>query len=605
MTKAQTFLNKLNQDYTKLHQKYEDLFWTAYMGDRTVAEKKDAALGKLDDFRSNANLLEEAIILKAEANATLKPRLQIWIDFLGQYQMAPEAKAIKVQIDALESDIQKKLATRKEGYIDPVTKKFVKASALKMRTLTATSPYEAIRKACFDAREELALGCLDEYVELVELRNKFAKTQGFADFYDYNLKTVDKTTKPELFSLFEDIAEKVRPTFEQIRKLEKTTPKLRKPWNFAYMMSGDFTQEEDPYFQFDEAVIRWGRSFSAIGIDLKKGTLKLDLLDREGKYSNGFCHWPKLVNYNEGKRTPGASNFTCNVVAGQVGSGVTGYMTLFHEGGHAAHFLNVEQKDVCLNHEYAPMTAAWAETQSMFIDTMFSSIEWRERYAKNSAGEAYPFELYKRKVEKLNLLKPSGILSIAMVSTFEKEVYELKTVSKEKVVKLARKNYRKFTDLSEDSLMLLDVPHIYSWESSCAYHGYGIALMALSQWREYFYKKYGYIVDNKLVGKEMAAVWKLGSSKSFAECVKLATGKKLSSQALIKTITKSPEATIKLAKQRLKRMEEVKKYTKPVKLNADIKMVHGKKTIATNKKSFEDMATKYGKWVDKMADENK
>jgi len=605
MATTEKFLNNLNKDYTRLHKNYEELFWTSYMGDHSVGAKKDLALKKLDDFCSDESLREETLSLIPEASAKFKSRLQTWADFFGQRQMSAEAKETKGQIDALESSIQKKLATRKEGYTDPRTNKFVKASALKMRNLTQTDPDEAVRRACFVAREELATGCLDEYVELVKLRNKFALNLGFADFYDYNLRAIDKTTKKELFSLFENITEKVSPTFLKIRSLEEATPKLRKPWNFAYFMSGDFTKEEDPYFQFDDALLRWGRSFSALGVDFKKGSLKLDLLDREGKYSNGFCHWPMLVNYNEGKRQPGAANFTCNVVAGQVGSGSTGYVTLFHEGGHAAHFLNVEQKDVCLNHEYAPMTAAWAETHSMFIDTMFSSIEWKQRYAQNSSGQMYPFELYEKKERKLNHIKPNGILSIALVSTFEKEVYELKTVTKESILKLARKNYRKFTDLSEDSLMVLNVPHIYSWESSCSYHGYGIAQMTLSQWREYFYKKYGYIVDNPQVGKEMAVTWKWGSSKSFSECVKLATGKKLSSQALIKEITRSPEQSIKLAKKRLKRMESVKKYNKPVKLNADIKMVHGKKTIANNKKSFEDMSAKYGKWVKGMADLNK
>jgi oligoendopeptidase F len=575
------------------------------MGDRSLAVKKDEALTKLDEFRGSQKLKTQAETLQSKANKTDRDRLQIWIDFFDQYQLSTEARAIKIKIDSLESKIQKKLSTRKEGYIDPQTKRFVKASTLKMRTLISTSPDEKLRKACFDAREKLAHDCLEEYVELVKLRNEFAHAEGYEDFYDYNLRSVDKMTKDELFSLFDDIADKVRPTFKQVRALEQEIPKLRKPWNFGYLMSGDFTQEEDPYFQFDQALDRWGRSFSALGIDFKHGTLQLDLLDREGKYSNGFCHWPKLVNFHTGARQPGQANFTCNVVAGQVGSGSVGYMTLFHEGGHAAHFLNVEQKDVCLNHEFAPMTAAWAETQSMFIDTMFSSIEWKTRYARNEAGDAYPLELYERMQKKLGLLKPWRILSIAMVATFEKEVYELKNPTPKKILAVARRNYKRFTDLDADSLMLLNVPHIYSWDSSCSYHGYGLAEIALNQWREYFYKKYGYIVDNKQVGKEMRAVWKLGASKSFAECVKLATGKELSSKALIADITRSPEASIRLAKKKLKRMESVREYKQPVNLKADITMVHGKKTIATNKNGFAAMADKYGKWVRKMSEANK
>ncbi len=169
------------------------------------------------------------------------------------------------------------------------------------------------------------------------------------------------------------------------------------------------------------------------------------------------------------------------------------------------------------------------------------------------------------------------------------------------MIELAKKNYRKYYDFSEDSLAALNVPHLYAWESSCSYHGYGLAEIALSQWREYFYKKYGYIVDNPQVGKEMKLVWQLGASRNFNDCIKLATGKKISSSALIKEITLPAEKVIQQAKKRLKRMETVKKYTKTVDLKAEIRMVHGKKEIANNKISFETMANKYSAWVRKMA----
>lgn len=598
------FLEDINSQYVKLHKNYEDLFWTLYIGDKTLGDKKDKALTALDNFKSNEQLLKTAKDLQAKANPKLKARLQTWVDFFNQYQMPKEAKEIKQAIATLETKIEKKRSGRIEGYVEPDTKKFITASSLKMRTMIQTHPEEKVRKACYQAREEMALDCLDEYVELVNLRNKFAKTLGYQDFYDYKLMSIDKMTKEELFSLFEEIYNKTTSQFTEIRKLEKTQPGLRQPWNFGYLMSGDFTKEEDQYFQFDQAITRWGRSFAALGIDFHNGKIKLDLLDRKGKWNNGFCHWPDLVHFKNGKRIPGSANFTCNVVAGQVGSGVSGYQTLFHEGGHAAHFLNVEQKDVCLNHEYAPMTAAWAETQSMFIDTMFDSIEWRQRYAKNEAGEVYPSELFERKVKKMNLLNPLRIKSIMFVCTFEREVYELKTVTKDKILKIARKNHLKFFDLKEASLLALNVPHVYSWESSCAYHGYGLAEIALTQWREYFYKKYGYIVDNPMVGKEMRETWKWGASKDFKESIRLATGQTLSSKAYIKELTMTPKQVIKQAKERLHRMESVKEFKKTVNLKAEIKMVHAGKTIADNKKDFDTMAEKYGKWVKKMEEVN-
>jgi oligoendopeptidase F len=343
--------------------------------------------------------------------------------------------------------------------------------------------------------------------------------------------------------------------------------------------------------------MRWGKSFSALGIDYKKGTLQLDLLDRKGKYNNGFCHWPDSVHFKKGKRIPASTNFTCNVVVGQVGSGIEGYNTLFHEGGHAAHLLNAEEREVILNTEYAPATASWAETQSMFLDTVFSSIEWKTRYARNSNGEIYPFELFERKVKKLYPLFPLSMNSIIFVSNFEKDIYETKKLTTEKVLAIAKNNYRKYNDLSEDSLSALNVPHIYSWESSASYHGYGLAELALSQWREYFYKKYGYIVDNPNVGKEMARVWKLGSRKTYKEFVKIATGKNISPNPFLNEITQSVPYIIKNAKKKIARLNKVKQYTKSVDLNACIRMVDGKKEIANNKKSFEDMADIYKRFL--------
>lgn len=604
MKEIQEFIDGLNTQYLKLHKNYETQFWTLYMGDKTVGKKKEKALEALDNFRSDRRLRDKTFGLIKKSNKNLQARLQTWVDFFDQYQMSEEAKILKNEISVLETLIENKRSTREEGYINPTTNKFVKASTLKMRTLMQTHPDEMIRKACYEAREKLAYDCLQEYTDLVKLRNKFAKLQGYEDFYDYKLQVVDKMTKNELFSLFEDISDKTKGIFVKIRELEKTLAGLRQPWNFGYFMSGDFTKEEDSYFQFDEALDRWGRSYSALGINFNGGKLQLDLLDREGKYNNGFCHWPNLVHFKADKRIAGSANFTCTVVAGQIGSGIIGYNTLFHEGGHAAHFLNVEQKDVCLNHEYAPMTAAWAETHSMFIDTMFDSIEWKRRYAKNQAGEAYPFELFERKVKKLNLLEPMRILSIIFVSTFEREVYELKEPTPEKILKIARKNHKKFYDMKSESLSALNVPHIYAWESSCSYHGYGLAEIALNQWREYFYKKYGYIVDNQNVGKEMKKTWQWGASKSFKESVRLATGKNISSKALIKEITMTPKQSIKEARKRLKRMEAVKEFDKPVDLKAEIKMVHGKKTIATNKNGFAAMMLKYGQWVRQQSAKN-
>ena len=596
---AKALLDYLNTTYPKLHTAYEELFWISYMGDHSVNPAKDEAQNNKELFTTNEELSEAINSFLIKSTGTIKESLLLWRKFFDCYQVPAKTKELKKKITELETLIEKKRATRKEGYSDPVTKKFVKKSENAMRGMVATENNEAVRKAVFDAMQELARTGVEDYVALVGLRNEFARMIGFEDYYAYKLNLEEGMTKKELFGLWDTIYDKTKYAFADIRALEKKEkPGLRRPWNFGFMLAGSFMKEEDPYYPFGQALTRWGQSFAALGISFKKGTLVLDLLDRAGKYSNGFCHWPELVRFENGKRIPARAQLTCNVVQGIPGQSDQGYDTLFHEGGHAAHLLNCEMKNVCVNHEFPPMSTAWAETQSMFLDTVCSSIEWQTRYAKNDKGEIYPFELFERRVKELHVTSPLGMMGIMAVCAFEKSVYEAKSLTPEKVLGFARTTFKKYFDRSEDSLMLLNIPHIYSWDSSCSYQGYGLAQLGLQQWRDYFFKKYGYIVDNPNIGKEMKKVWAFGSSKTFPELIKIATGKKLSATPYVTAVTRSIPASLKLAKERIATLATKPHFTKTIELDATIKMTSGKDVIATNKKSFEDMAKTYSAWLE-------
>ncbi|MFZ3020241.1 MAG: hypothetical protein WA051_01825 [Minisyncoccia bacterium] len=595
---AQKLLAYLNSEYLKIHTKFEKHYWTSYMGDHSVDTVKDKALKAKDDFQSNSKLRARVVEAVSNTdNVEQKQKLNQWLRFFDCYQTPKGLEKLKEKINALETKMHKKMADGKEGYIDPKTKKFVKASMSRMSGIVRTSNDENLRKACYQGVQKRAYLNIKEYIQYVKMLNTYAKKLGFSDFYEYKIFVEEGMTKKELFNIFDGIYKKTKYAFADIRKLEKSKPNLRKPWNFSYMLAGDFAKEDDRYFPFEKAMERWGKSFASMGIDFRGSTLNLDLLNREGKYNNGFCHWPIPINYKNGKRMTGQSNFTCNVVYGQVGSAVQGYATLFHEGGHAAHYLNSEQTEVCMNTEYPPASTAWAETQSMFLDTVFSSIEWKSRYAKNKDGVGYPLELFERKVKRLHILRPLDLMGIIAVCNFEKAIYEEKNLTPKKVLEITKKMSNRYFDYSEPSLWLLNVNHIYSWASTCSYHGYGLATLALNQWRDYFFKKYGHIVDNRNIGKEMKEVWKLASSKTFKEFVILATGNSLSADAWLKNVTKSIPEVLKDAKQRIKRLEKVPEHKGKIDLNAKINMVSGKKIVANNARSFEEMGKKYENWL--------
>ncbi|NDE68201.1 hypothetical protein EB052_01190 [bacterium] len=251
MKSTSKFLAQLNTTFTKLHTAYEELFWISNMGDHGVDADMDKAMAKRDAFRTDVTLAREVDErLKGgkgamKSTAKEKSRLLVWKRFFSLYQAPAEVAEIKQKAGELETAFSKKKTSRKEGYVDPKTGAFIEASENKMRTILRTHPEEATRKACFDAMQMMAMDNADDYVAMVALRNAYARGLGYEDFYAYKLDLDEGITKPQLFRIFDNVYEKVKYAFDDIRKLEKqmkkdspTAPELRKPWNITASVIG-------------------------------------------------------------------------------------------------------------------------------------------------------------------------------------------------------------------------------------------------------------------------------------------------------------------------------------------------------------------------------
>ena len=146
------------------------------------------------------------------------------------------------------------------------------------------------------------------------------------DFYDFKARATEAMTKKELFEILDDLERKTRPLAVAARErlsAAKGAGAL-KPWNRPAALAGESERALDPYFAFEDAVSVWARSFAALGVDFGGGasTLVLDLCDRKGKYSNGFCHWPKLSSVSVlGERLSAEARLSSLATPDAVGSG--------------------------------------------------------------------------------------------------------------------------------------------------------------------------------------------------------------------------------------------------------------------------------------------
>lgn len=193
-----------------------------------------------------------------------------------------------------------------------------------------------------------------------------ARALGYVDYYDYKVTQAEGFGKDALFKILDTLEQGTRSLnlAARARLAKEKGEAALEPYNMGYMMAGDITQKLDPYFPFEKAVETWGRSFGALKIQYRGATMDLDLLDRKGKYSNGFCHWPQPAWVkSDGSWQPSLAHFTSLADPAAVGSGHTALTTLMHEAGHAAHFANIEQPSPLFAQERAPTSVAYAELQ--------------------------------------------------------------------------------------------------------------------------------------------------------------------------------------------------------------------------------------------------
>jgi hypothetical protein len=159
----------------------------------------------------------------------------------------------------------------------------------------------------------------------------------------------------------------------------------------------------------------------------------------------------------------------------------------------------MDQQDVILNTEYPPASTAWAETQSMFMDSVMSSIEYRTLYARNSDGEYFPREQFETRVRKLHPLAGRRMMSIAAMVQFERQIYTSTDLTTDKVLDIANGVSLNYFSHSTPLPRPLLAVHPFNWESACSYHGYGMADLAVYQYREFFFERDGYVLDNPQV----------------------------------------------------------------------------------------------------------
>jgi Zn-dependent oligopeptidase len=604
-------LDALKDQYTALHTHKEDLFWSAKMGlsddpaatQRALSEAEIAMNRFLQDpARLDALRTFES---RREGTAAEQKILAGWIAlFAANTIERPEARALSEEIVQREGELQQRRAAMKLGFTDPATGQWEEASSNKLSLAMRNDPDARRRKAAFEA-----LGSVEPYViengflDIVKKRNALGRMLGYEDYYAWRVAVVERMRKSDLFATLGDLAARTAERSRaELANFEKAHGEgSLDPWNFLYLRAGKIMAELDPYFSFGQSLRRWGTSFAALGVRFRGATLTLDLVDRAGKYENGFMHGPEVAFFDHGRWRPARINFTANAVPGAVGSGLRATETLFHEGGHAAHFSNILSDAPCFAQEFAPTSVAYAETQSMFMDSLLDDADWRTRYLSDKSGKPIPVELIESSIRETQPLRAWDVRAMLTIPMAERALYEIpdEALSTERVLTTFRAIERDLQGLSAGVRPVLAVPHLLTGEASAYYHGYVMAEMAVFQTREFFLKRDGHITDNPRVGPELAqSYWRPGNAATFNETLQALTGSALNADAIVAACNRTADESIREAHAAIERLKSVPRHAGAVEMDMKLRVIHGREQVAsTEGGDFDAACQAFERWI--------
>jgi len=612
MQSARAYFDFLNHAYVQVHRTKEELFWSTYMATSRDQEGFVRAESAYKDFIGDpAKLTKTREELAAVRAAPPGPDRDALLHGLGGWLAVFEANII----DSPEGrtlmrdlvDAEAKLFEEKRAYeprhIGDRGESEI-ASLPMLATNLATNPIEDRRKSSFDALRGIERWVLDHgFLDLVRLRNRFARALGLDNFFDLKLQKNERMTTPDLLRLLDDFLRQTdvanARTLADLRARHGAGATA--PWNLRFHAAGDVVRQMDAYMPFGLALRRWIESFRRLDIRFRGATLQLDLLDRKGKHQNGFCHSPVPAWIDEdGRWVPSAINFTSEAKPDQVGSGLRAINTLFHEGGHAAHFANVVQNSPCFSQEYAPTSMAYAETQSMFCDSLIDDADWLLRYARTPQGAPIPSSLIHDRIASRQPMLAFDARSIAVVPCFESELYRMSDddLTPERVLALARDTERRVLGV-ESPRPLLAIPHLLNQESAASYQGYLLADMAVAQTRAHFRRELGFLTDNPAIGPALSAhYWEPGNSVDHHRLLRSLTGEGFSARYLAADCTATvagaaAEAEAVMHAAGTRRYPEVG----PASLEAEIRIVHGDELIADSSDGEASMCDRFESWI--------
>lgn len=437
-------------------------------------------------------------------------------------QLKDLVKAFEEELNA--GDLKQKLrekeneiAAKYNAYIPKIDDKEV--TRAEINKILETEKNIEIREKAYNSKVKGGDIIAEDLVQLIKLRNEFAKTQGYDNFFDYQLKEEYDVEADYLTHLLHEVyenAKELNKNFQQENKEELAKeygikPTELKAYHYGLLLDSNPVKDVNANLKTKEQVVEISKNaYKNMGFDIDNMNITLDLFPRKNKNTHGFC-----FEIEAGKDSRILANLTNNALS---------LDTLCHELGHCVYNLGI---DTALPYLDKGTTPAMTEAIAM----MMGDLAQRENILK----DIVPQETLQRFKNDLKKSESRFINRSILIIVFEKEMYKNPNQNSSKLwhdLKCLYTGKNKTEDINNE---WATIPHYLSHPAY--YQNYFRANIIKAQIYKYLTSQLGLITENKATAEFLNNnLFKYGESIEEDDLIKQFTGESLSSKALCESL---------------------------------------------------------------------
>lgn len=440
---------------------------------------------------------------------------------------AHEAKQLKDLLKAFDEELNtgeaKKALRKKEADIGQKYNTYVpkidgkEVTKVDITKILQTEENQDIRRKAYEAKIKGGDLIAEDLIELVKMRNEYAKTKGFDNYFDYMIKE-EYNVEPEFLNkLISDVYSQAQPKIKLLQKKRHKELKEKfgvdelKAYHYGLLLDSDPEKEVNELLINNNIEDIAKKTYAGMGYDIdtleKEGKITLDLYPRKGKNTHGFC-----FEIEAGKDSRILANLMNNVYS---------LDTLNHELGHCMYDLGLSLDLPFVDR--APSSSAVTEAVAM----MMGDIMKKEDVLKG----IIPDKLLQKFKESLKDDEANFISRSLEIIDFERELYKNPEQNPAELwAKMRGKYLNRFEEADNE---WATIPHYLTHPGY--YQNYFRATLMKAQIYSHLHKVLGNITENTKTAEYMDKnIFSIGASVEEYDLIKQLTGKEFGVEDFVK-----------------------------------------------------------------------